>query len=140
QRTQRTTDSARVFTRTKLPRTLQSRAPGDSQLGPGLSDRPLANLVQFRRVRRLLARRHQLLLGDGQIELRSRYGPIGQHRDNVVRDLNKSAVDVVTAGRRARANPHLAIAEPADHRAVARRNADLAVVEGQGDEFAVLLQ
>ena len=62
-------------------------------------------------------------------------GAIGEDRDDVVGDLDEAAVDVVPQRFAAAADAQLAVAEAADERRTAGRDAGFAVEERQGDEI-----
>ena len=60
---------------------------------------------------------------------------IGEHRDDVVGHLDEAAVDVeARLAPLQSADAQLAVTEPADERAAARRDAGFAVEQRQGDE------
>ena len=64
-----------------------------------------------------------------------RDGAVREDRDDVVGHLDEAAVDVESLGVVAAADAQLAVAQPADERAVAGRDAAFAVEQRQGDEI-----
>jgi hypothetical protein len=64
------------------------------------------------------------LLGRGRrIEFGGRHGPVREDRHHVFGDLDEAAVDVEAERYVAAADAQLAVAQPADERAVVRRDA-----------------
>ena len=124
---------------TPSPRNLL-HAPRHAQLGEGLGQRLFAVLVRFVGLGSLTGRFAKLLLRFVFVELVFRNRPAGEHRDDIVVDLDKAAVDIVDVGLVAELDPHFAVTEPADHRSVARGDADFAVVERQRHEVGLRLE
>ncbi len=84
--------------------------------------------------------RFQLRLDNLLVQLVGRNGTACQDRNDVIRDLHESAVDIPALDLASRLDSHLAEAESANQRAVARRNPDLAVEQRQNHKLGGLLQ
>src|SRR5205823_9412496 len=106
---------------------LQPRLPRRSYLSAGLGHLPLADCQKLGRVGGSLQSRGELLFRRGWIEVLRGHGSVRQYGDDVIGNLHKSAIDVVVQSRAAGLDPHFAIAEPANQRAVVGENANFPV-------------
>ena len=85
------------------------------------------------------ADRAELLFGHGRVELVGGDRAGSKHGDDVAKDLDEPAFEVEAADAPLARDPHLAGAEAADERGMARGDADLAVVQRQGHELGRLV-
>lgn len=113
---------------------------GDSDLGSGLFQEPVANGVHFVGGAGLGNRFLELLLGLHQIDRVGRNRFAGEQRHLVIGHLDETAIDVKSGDLSLKFDPELAIAEPTDHRGMIHRDPQLAVEQGDDDKAGGGLQ
>src|SRR4051812_18100720 len=107
---------------------------GDPKLAASLGDLAVAdrNLIGAGCASR--DRTPKLLAGRGGIEALRSNCAVREHRHEVVRDLDESAIYVITLRTGGSANAQLSKTEPADERSATRRYASFAVIKRQSDK------
>ena len=108
---------------------------GHSQLSARLVDLATANGDLLVPSRLAFQRRFKLLPGCLGIDAVRRLGPSRHHGDFIVRDLDKTALDIVESRLVAMANPQLATPQPANERAMPRSHTSLTIKQWQRDKI-----